>query len=205
MRTANELLQESVNAIEAIPLSGISEAVELLFECKGKVVISGMGKAGLVGKKISATLSSTGTPSFFLHPSEAQHGDLGMLSDGDILIAISNSGKTREILETVILSKNLIEDIGVITITSNPESDLALLSDVIVETGAYPELCPLGMAPTSSTTAMIVIGDIIAMLLMEKKEFGKQSFYLRHHSGYLGSQLKKELAYQRRLLNETSD
>jgi len=184
-RTAKEVLKEEVNAIKAIPLTGIDEAVEEILKCKGKLVFIGMGKAGLIARKVSATFASTGTPAFYLHPCEAQHGDLGMVAEGDLMIAFSNSGKTREIIESTYLAKQLC-DLKLITVTANKDAPLAVQSDVVIETGGYPEVCPLGMAPTCSTTVMLVIGDVLAMVVMEKKKFTKEEYAKRHHGGYLG-------------------
>tara|TARA_R110002110_G_scaffold213236_7_gene426446 strand:- start:2199 stop:2792 length:594 start_codon:yes stop_codon:yes gene_type:complete len=190
-RTAKQVLKEEVNAIKAIPLTGINEAVEEILKCKGKLVFVGMGKAGLIARKVAATFASTGTPAFYLHPSEAQHGDLGMISEGDLIIAFSNSGKTREIIETAYLAKQLC-DPKIITVTSNPLAPLAVASDIVIETGGYPEVCPLGMAPTCSTTAMLVIGDVLAMVVMEQKKFTKEEYAKRHHGGYLGQVARGE-------------
>ncbi|MEN8956390.1 MAG: SIS domain-containing protein, partial [Flavobacteriales bacterium] len=158
----------------------------------GKVVISGMGKAGQIGVNIATTLSSTGTPAVFLHPSESQHGDLGIVQKNDILILISNSGKTREIVELEVLVKRLYSDIKIIGLTGNLEGDLAKSADVTLYTGSPQEICPLGLTPTTSTTAMTVIGDIIIVLLMRKISFTKEEYAKRHHSGYLGSKARGE-------------
>lgn len=192
-KTAKEIIKEEINAIKAIPLTGIDEAVENILSCQGKLVFTGMGKAGLISRKVAATMASTGTPAFFMHPSEAQHGDLGMIGKGDMIIAFSNSGRTREVVETVSLAKILIPGLKLITVTSNREAELALISDIVIETGGYPEVCPLGMAPTSSTTAMLVIGDIISMMVMEAKEFSIEQYSKRHHGGYLGVKSREEI------------
>jgi arabinose-5-phosphate isomerase len=150
-----------------------------------------MGKAGIVGKKIAATLASTGTPSMFLHPGEAQHGDLGALREGDVLFVLSNSGKTREAIELVALSRQLIaQDLFIIVMTSNTESDLAQLADLTLSIGNAPEACSIGMAPTTSTTCMMALGDVVGMLVMEERHFTKEDFAKRHHGGYLGFTLK---------------
>jgi arabinose-5-phosphate isomerase len=186
---AKEILTLESEAIRNIPLdNNLLKAVELIVACKGKVVASGMGKAGIIAKKISSTLSSTGTPSLFLHPGEAQHGDLGMLSKEDILLVLSNSGKTRELVELVDLSNRLFNDkVHVIAITANAESDLAKLSDAVLSIGNVTEACSLGMAPTTSTTAMLALGDVLCMLVMEEIQFTKDEFLKRHHGGYLGT------------------
>ncbi len=186
---AKEILTLESEAIRNIPLdNNLLKAVDLIVACKGKVVASGMGKAGIIAKKISSTLSSTGTPSLFLHPGEAQHGDLGMLSKEDILLVLSNSGKTRELVELVDLSNRLFNDkVHVIAITANAESDLAKLSDAVLSIGSVEEACSLGMAPTTSTTAMLALGDVLCMLVMEEIQFTKEEFLKRHHGGYLGT------------------
>jgi arabinose-5-phosphate isomerase len=187
---AKEILTLESEAIRNIPLdNNLLKAVELIVACKGKVVASGMGKAGIIAKKISSTLSSTGTPSIFLHPGEAQHGDLGMLSKEDILLVLSNSGKTRELIELVDLSNRLFNDkVHVIAITANAESDLAKISDAVLSIGNIEEACSLGMAPTTSTTTMLALGDVLCMLVMEEIQFTKEEFLKRHHGGYLGTQ-----------------
>jgi arabinose-5-phosphate isomerase len=187
---AKEILTLESEAIRNIPLdNNLLKAVDLIVACKGKVVASGMGKAGIIAKKISSTLSSTGTPSIFLHPGEAQHGDLGMLSKEDILLVLSNSGKTRELVELVDLSNRLFNDkVHVIAITANFESDLAKISDAVLSIGNVAEACSLGMAPTTSTTAMLALGDVLCMLVMEEIQFTKEEFLKRHHGGYLGTQ-----------------
>jgi arabinose-5-phosphate isomerase len=186
---AKEILTLESEAIRNIPLdNNLLKAVELIVACKGKVVASGMGKAGIIAKKISSTLSSTGTPSIFLHPGEAQHGDLGMLSKEDILLVLSNSGKTRELIELVDLSNRLFNDkVHVIAITANAESDLAKISDAVLSIGNVEEACSLGMAPTTSTTTMLALGDVLCMLVMEEIQFTKEEFLKRHHGGYLGT------------------
>lgn len=187
---AKEILTLESEAIRNIPLdNNLLKAIDLIVACKGKVVASGMGKAGIIARKISSTLSSTGTPSLFLHPGEAQHGDLGMLSKEDILLVLSNSGKTRELVEFVDLSNRLFNDkVLVIAITANAESDLAKLSDAVLCIGNVTEACSLGMAPTTSTTAMLALGDVLCMLVMEEIQFTKDEFLKRHHGGYLGTQ-----------------
>ncbi len=189
------IIQQEIAAIQGIPVdSTLEQAIEILYrqvhEQKGKVVLSGIGKAGQIGMTIATTLSSTGTPAVFLHPSEAQHGDLGILQPNDALVLISNSGKTREILELRVLAKVLFPSIPVIGLTGNPDSELAAESDVCLFTGAPEEVCPLGLTPTTSTTAMAVLGDILVILLMEKIAFTKQEYAKRHHSGYVGQKAR---------------
>jgi arabinose-5-phosphate isomerase len=150
-----------------------------------------MGKAGQIALNMSTTFSSTGTPSVYLHPSEAQHGDLGILQENDILLLISNSGKTREIEELIYLAKNLYPQIKIIGITRNADSPLAEQSDVTLLTGETVEVCPLGMAPTTSTTVMTVIGDLLVCGVMEQIGFTKEEYAKRHHGGYLGKKSKE--------------
>ncbi|MBA7569331.1 hypothetical protein ES708_11070 [subsurface metagenome] len=191
-----KLLLAEADAISRIPVTGnIETAVELIHKrvhkgC-GKLVASGMGKAGQIASNIATTFSSTGTPAVFLHPSDAQHGDLGVISKEDVLLLISNSGKTREILELLDLSKNLHNHLPIILITGNPDSPLVKLSDVAIYTGNPNEICPLGLTPTTSTTTMTVIGDILVVLLMEKIGFNSEDYAKRHHGGYLGERARE--------------
>lgn len=178
-------------AIRNIPLTNAFEqAVGIIYrqvhEKNGKLVTSGMGKAGQIAHNIATTFSSTGTPAVYLHPSEAQHGDLGVLQANDVLLVISNSGKTREILELIELKKFLYADVPVIVITSDPASVLAEKADCAILTGAPPEVCTLGLTPTTSTTVMTVIGDALVVLLMTKIGFDAREYSKRHHGGYLG-------------------
>ncbi len=190
------LIDKEIEAIKKIPIDGIIEKVtELLFERvhlkKGKLVVSGMGKAGQIGMNIATTLSSTGSPSVFIHPSEAQHGDLGLIQKNDILLLISNSGKTREILELNELTQILHKNIPVIALTGDQNSPLAKNSDICLYTGSPEEICPLGLTPTTSTTVMTVVGDILVVTMMEKINFTKEEYAKRHHSGYLGKKAKE--------------
>ncbi len=192
-----ELIAKEVEAIQSIPVEGhIVRAVELIHEQvhmkHGKVVVTGMGKAGQIGDNIATTLSSTGTPAIFIHPSEAQHGDLGVLQANDVVLAISNSGKTREVVEFEFLMRRLYPGMKLILLTGNKEAELCALADVILHTGGPPEICPLGLTPTTSTTVMTVAGDLLVVLLMEKIGFTKAQYALRHHSGYLGQKAKEE-------------
>jgi arabinose-5-phosphate isomerase len=164
-----------------------SRAVELLYYCKGKVVIMGMGKSGLVGRKIASTFASTGTPSFFLHPAEGLNGDFGMLAKEDLIIAISNSGETRELLEVLPLIKRYGNRL--ITLTGNENSTLSKAGDVNLDIRVKEEACPLGLAPTSSTTATLALGDALAIALMGKKDFKKEDFAILHPGGVLGKRL----------------
>jgi len=150
-----------------------------------------MGKAGQIGMNIATTLSSTGTPAAFIHPSEAQHGDLGLIQKNDVLILISNSGKTREIIEFQELANQLYNNLTVIALTGNLNSPLAKVSDECLFTGNPKEICPLGLTPTTSTTVMTVVGDILVVSMMKKINFSKKDYAKRHHSGYLGEKAKK--------------
>jgi arabinose-5-phosphate isomerase len=164
-----------------------TQAVDLLYNCKGKVVVSGMGKSGLIGQKIAATLASTGTPAFFLHPAEGVHGDLGMLARRDALIAISNSGETKEILQLL----PYVERMGVPTVgmTGKLGSTLAKHSDVVLDVSVSEEACPMGLAPTASTTAALAMGDALAVALLQKRGFKSEDFAQFHPGGTLGRRL----------------
>jgi arabinose-5-phosphate isomerase len=190
-KEVRSILEAEANAVLNIPVSDNFEvATDLIFEAvhknKGKVVASGMGKAGQIALNIATTLSATGTPAVFLHPSDAQHGDLGVLQPNDILLLISNSGKTLEILELCELAKNLGYQSRIIVITGNPESELGNLADVTISTGHPREVCPLGLTPTTSTTMMTVIGDALVVLMMKRIHFTAADYAKRHHGGYLG-------------------
>ncbi len=189
--TMRRIVEAESDAIRNIPYSPeFDKAVELIMEHVvrrgGKLVTSGMGKAGQIAMNIATTFASTGIPSVNLHPSEAQHGDLGVLQPNDVMLLISNSGKTREILELVQLARNLIPDIPLITITGHVDTPLAECSDAALFTGGAPEVCPLGLTPTTSTTLMTVIGDILVVNVMERSGFTAHDYALRHHGGYLG-------------------
>jgi len=186
-----EIFNNEASAIKNIPITkSFEEAVELIHRQvhlkNGKLVTSGMGKAGQIAHDIATTFSSTGTPSIFLHPSEAQHGDLGILQKDDIMLAISNSGKTRELIELIDLKNNLYPDIPVIVITGNENSPLAQKANCYISTGSPAEVCILGLTPTTSTTVMTVIGDALVVLMMEKIKFSASDYAKRHHGGYLG-------------------
>jgi arabinose-5-phosphate isomerase len=157
--------------------------------CQGRVVVAGMGKSGIIGQKISATFSSTGTPSFFLHPAEALHGDLGRLVRRDVLVALSYSGETEELLRLLDTVKRL--GIPLISLTGNLSSTLAQASDVVIDVGIRQEACPLGLAPTASTTAMLAIGDALAMALLEKRGFNEEDYAALHPGGGLGVKLRR--------------
>jgi arabinose-5-phosphate isomerase len=183
--------------IEAAAVAGLLEqldesfdqTVELLKQCRGRVVSTGMGKSGLVMKKLAATLSSTGTPALFLHPAEAIHGDLGMLVEGDVVVAASYSGSTEELLRLVETLKRL--GIPLVVLTGNPSSPLARHADLHLKVAIDQEACPLDLAPTASTTAMLAMGDALAMALLEAKGFTREDFARLHPGGGLGKRLLK--------------
>jgi len=167
--------------------SGFEKVVDIIYASKGRIVITGMGKSGLVGKKIAATLSSTGTPSFFMHPAEASHGDLGMVTAEDVIIAVSNSGETDEIVALIPFLKRF--SVSLIALTGNPASTLARASDVNLDISVKEEACTLGIVPTASTTATLAMGDAIAVALLTKRGFGEEDFAFFHPSGSLGKKL----------------
>lgn len=185
------IIKSEAQAILNIPVNdNYQKAIDIIYhqvhKLNGKVIASGMGKAGQIAVNMATTFSSTGTPAVFLHPADAQHGDLGVLQENDVLIFISNSGKTREILELVELSKRLYPNIPKIVITGNIQSDLAQIADVCLFTGGPAEVCPLGLTPTTSTTVMTVIGDALVVSMMKKIQFTNADYAKRHHGGYLG-------------------
>jgi arabinose-5-phosphate isomerase len=187
----NKILQHEAESILKIPVNGSFEkAINLIYQQvhikKGKLVASGMGKAGQIALNMATTFSSTGTPAVFLHPSEAQHGDLGIIQENDVMVLISNSGKTREIVELTELANHLYPGIPIILITSNPSGELSKKAVVTIATGNPKEVCTLGLTPTTSTTTMTVIGDILVVLLMKKIGFSNKDYAKRHHGGYLG-------------------
>jgi arabinose-5-phosphate isomerase len=186
---------KQVLSIEAAGISRLSErlddsfsrAVELLRSCSGKVIVTGMGKSGIICRKIAATLASTGTPSFFLHAGEGIHGDLGMVMKGDVILAVSNSGETEEILK--LLPHFKVNGLKLIVLTGRPESTLAKAADVVLDAAVAEEACPLGLAPTASTTAALALGDALAIVLLEENGFKEQDFARRHPGGILGRKL----------------
>jgi arabinose-5-phosphate isomerase len=188
--TARRVLEIEADAIrELIPRldARFERAVEVLFGCGGRVVATGMGKSGIIAQKISATLASTGTPSLFLHPAEAIHGDLGRIVKGDVLLAVSNSGDTEEILALVSWLKRLAAP--VIALTGNARSPLAQAADVHLDVSIRTEACPLGLAPTASTTAALAMGDALSMALLERRGFTVEDFAVLHPGGRLGKKL----------------
>lgn len=186
-----QILDAESLAVKQIPVTdGYADAIDLIvdrvYRGGGKLVTSGMGKCGQIADNIATTFSSTGIPAVFLHPSEAQHGDLGVLQRGDVLLLLSNSGRTSEIVALVSLAHNLYANLPIIVITGNTESPLAAVADVCLHTGGAPEVCPLGLTPTTSTTTMTVIGDVLVVGVMNITGFSRQDYALRHHGGYLG-------------------
>ena len=192
LETARKVLEIEAKALAEL-VGRLDErfvrAVDFLFACRGRVVVAGMGKSGIIGQKISATLSSTGTPSFFLHPAEALHGDLGRLVPNDVLVALSYSGETEELLRLLDTVKRLA--IPLIALTGNPASTLGQASDVSIDVGIREEACPLGLAPTASTTAMLAMGDALAMALLERRGFKEDDYAALHPGGGLGVKLKR--------------
>ena len=180
---------EAVNELKNSLDENLTKALNLIENAKGRVILSGMGKSGHIAKKIAASLASTGTPSFFIHPAEASHGDLGMVTNDDIIIAISTSGESKELIDILNYSKRF--GIKLIAITKNPESSLGKAGDVVLKLPNAKEACPLGLAPTSSTTATLVLGDVITTGMIERKGFSKIQFNERHPGGKLGSILQK--------------
>jgi arabinose-5-phosphate isomerase len=163
------------------------DAVAAIFASRGRVVVTGMGKSGHIGSKIASTLASTGTPAFFMHPGEASHGDVGMIAEGDVVIAISNSGESDEILRILPLIKR--RGAKVIAITGRPQSTLATETDVHLDAAVEKEACPMNLAPTASTTAVLALGDALAVALLEKRGFGEDDYALHHPGGTLGRKL----------------
>lgn len=193
----NQLLQlaDAVICTEIEALSTLRErldqsflaACQAILACKGRVIVTGMGKSGHIANKIAATLASTGTPAFFLHPGEASHGDLGMIVDGDVIITLSNSGTSEEILSILPAIRRL--NVYIIAMTGNPDSALATAADSHINTGVEKEACPLGLAPTSSTTAALVMGDALAVALLDSRGFTAEDFARSHPGGQLGKRL----------------
>jgi len=191
LEKAKRVIDEEVRGLQRLKESLGEEfvkAVELLLGCEGKVVLTGIGKSGHVARKIASTLSSTGTPAVFLHPAEALHGDLGLLEKKDVLVAVSNSGESAEVLSLLPYAKLL--GIPVVAVTNAPQSSLAKHADVVLNLNIDREACPLELAPTTSTTATLVLGDALAMTLMELRGFSKKDFALRHPAGSLGRKLR---------------
>jgi len=178
---------EAVAGLASVLDASFEQAVDVMLKCRGRVVTTGIGKAGLVARKIAATLASTGTPAFFLHPAEATHGDLGMITSDDVALALSNSGQTEEILRIIPSLKHL--RVPLVAITSNAKSDLVRLADTALVMSIDREACPLNLAPTSSTTAMMALGDALALCLLEARGLTPQDYALFHPGGSLGRRL----------------
>ena len=180
---------EALRVMESELDSSLTKALDFMQAAKGRVILTGMGKSGHIAKKIAASLASTGTPSFFVHPAEASHGDLGMITPDDVIIAISNSGESKELVDILNYAKRF--GIRLIAITKNPESSLGKAGDIVLKLPSNGEACPLGLAPTSSTTATLVLGDILTVAMIERNGFSKEQFNQRHPGGKLGSVLQK--------------
>lgn len=192
---AREVLRieaESLHEIAAELDGGFTRAAEALLQCSGRVVVMGMGKSGHIGRKIAATMASTGTPAFFVHPAEAAHGDLGMIVDGDAVITISNSGESDEISAIIPALKR--KHITLIAVTARPQSTMARHADIHITAAVSHEACPLGLAPTSSTTAVMALGDALAVVLLKAREFTPDDFALSHPAGSLGKRLLLRVA-----------
>lgn len=195
LELAREVLDIEIEGLEAVRgqlNGGFTEALARLGACTGRVVVTGIGKSGLVGRKIAATLSSTGSPAFFLHPVEGAHGDLGMIRPEDVVLALSNSGETDELNTLLPALKSL--GAAIICLTAEPGSTLARMSDVVIEARVPREACPLGLAPTASTTAALAVGDALAVCLMRMKDFGKGDFKRVHPGGALGARLSQPVS-----------
>ncbi|MDV7209671.1 KpsF/GutQ family sugar-phosphate isomerase [Azotobacter beijerinckii] len=190
IQSAQRTIRLEIEAIEALfaRIGGdFAKACKLILDCKGRVVVVGMGKSGLIGRKIAATLASTGTPAFFVHPGEASHGDMGMITRDDLILALSNSGSTAEIVTLLPLIQRL--GITLISMTGNPGSPLAEAAAINLDAGVSQEACPLNLAPTSSTTTSLVLGDALAIALLEARGFTAEDFAFSHPGGALGRRL----------------
>ncbi len=183
---------ESVAALKERINAQFARACELILNSKGRVIVMGMGKSGHIGNKIAATLASTGTPSYFVHPAEASHGDIGMVTRDDVVLALSNSGTTPEVLALLPILKR--KGVTLISLTGNPDSELARVADVNLDVSVAKEACPLGLAPTTSTTAALVMGDALAMALLEERGFTADDFAFSHPGGNLGRRLLLKVA-----------
>ncbi len=186
-KIAREVLDIEAEALKKANVEGIEKAVEIAYNTKGKVIVTGVGKSGLIGSKIAATLASTGTPSFFIHPTEALHGDLGMITKDDSVIAISYSGESEELIKILPHIKRF--DVPLIAMTGDKNSTLSRYADVVLDIHVEKEACPLNVAPTSSTTLTLAMGDVLAVCLMKKRNFTKEDFASFHPGGSLGKRL----------------
>ena len=192
IESARRTIDKEIDALRIMESEldeNLTKALDMMQSVKGRVIVTGMGKSGHIGQKIAATLASTGTPSFFVHPAEASHGDLGMLTNEDVVLAISNGGESKELSDILIYCKRY--GIPLISMTKNPDSTLGKAGDIVLRLPDSGEACPLGLAPTSSTTATLVLGDILAIALMERKGFSKSNYKQRHPGGKLGAILQK--------------
>ena len=189
----SRIIQSEAAAISAIHITdAFEDAVNKLLACKGRVVTTGIGKAGFIAHKFAATLSSTGTPAFYIHPAEAGHGDMGMLDVGDCIVAFSTSGKSNEVIEMLEIAHHLGID-SIIGITSHVDSPIRELSEIILDMGSdIEEPCPLKITPSATIAVMLAISDAIALTLMELKNFTKEEYGMRHHKGYLGAITQKK-------------
>lgn len=190
--SAKRTIDKEIDALRVMESeldSSLTKALDFMQAANGRIILTGMGKSGHIAKKIAASLASTGTPSFFVHPAEASHGDLGMITTDDVIIAISNSGESKELVDILNYSKRF--GIKLIAITKNPDSSLGKAGDVVLKLPNNGEACPLGLAPTSSTTATLVLGDILTVAMIERNGFSKEQFNQRHPGGKLGSVLQK--------------
>ena len=188
IESARRTIDKEIDALRIMESEldeNLTKALDMMQSVKGRVIVTGMGKSGHIGQKIAATLASTGTPSFFVHPAEASHGDLGMLTNEDVVLAISNGGESKELSDILIYCKRY--GIPLISMTKNPDSTLGKAGDIVLRLPDAGEACPLGLAPTSSTTATLVLGDILAIALMERKGFSKSNYKQRHPGGKLGA------------------
>jgi arabinose-5-phosphate isomerase len=192
LESARRVLRIEADAIAALVDrldDRFEKAIDILSACKGRVVVTGLGKSGLIGRKTAATFSSTGTPSLFLHAAEALHGDLGMLANGDVVVAVSSSGETDELVELLEAVKRL--GIPLITLTARPRSTLAMASDVVLDISVREEACSLNLAPTSSTAAALAMGDALAVVVAERHDFQQDDFAALHPGGRLGKKLRR--------------
>jgi len=190
--SAHKTIEKEIAALRVMEAElddSLTKALDMMQNAKGRVIVTGMGKSGHIAKKIAATLASTGTPSFFVHPAEASHGDLGMLTDKDVVLAISNGGESRELSDILIYCKRY--NIPMIAMTREPGSSLGKAGDIVLRLPNNGEACPLGLAPTSSTTATLVLGDVLAIAMLERKGFSKTDYKQRHPGGKLGAILQK--------------
>lgn len=190
LEKAKETLKiEAASILELLPRvdEHFQAALEMILHCKGRIIVTGMGKSGIIGRKIAATLASTGTPAFYLHPAEGIHGDLGMVTQNDVILALSNSGETGEVLNILPSLRRI--GAHIISMVGNPDSTLAKNSDIVLNVGVQKEACPLGLAPTSSTTAALAFGDALAMELLSARHFTPTQFAIFHPGGSLGRKL----------------